>query len=243
MSPPSWISLSPPMPFHPSRSSQSTSLSSLGHAATSHQLSVLPMVMCMFQYCSFSLSHLLLPGWVHKSGLYVCDSVPGLQMGSLVPSFEIPHTHTHTHIYIYSYAVSIFLSLAYFTLCNRLLVHPAHQNWLKFAPFHGCVIFHWPPRWLSGKEILLTRQEMQIHPRIGRIYSRRKWQTAPVSLPGKSQGQRSLVGSRPWVTKSQIRLNDWACNIPLYWYSITNYIYHAVNYIHDIHFITRNCNF
>ena len=27
---------------------------------------------------------------------------------------------------------------------------------------------------------------------------RRKWQPAPVSLPGKSHGQRSLVGCSPW---------------------------------------------
>ena len=27
---------------------------------------------------------------------------------------------------------------------------------------------------------------------------RRKWQSTPVSLPGEFQGQRSLVGYRPW---------------------------------------------
>ena len=27
---------------------------------------------------------------------------------------------------------------------------------------------------------------------------RRKWQPIPVSLPGKSHGQRSLVGCNPW---------------------------------------------
>ena len=30
---------------------------------------------------------------------------------------------------------------------------------------------------------------------------RRKWQSAPVSLPGKSHGQRSLAGSSPWGGK------------------------------------------
>ena len=30
---------------------------------------------------------------------------------------------------------------------------------------------------------------------------RRKWQPTPVFLPGKSQGQRSLVGCNPWGTE------------------------------------------
>ena len=30
---------------------------------------------------------------------------------------------------------------------------------------------------------------------------RRKWQPAPVFLPGKSHGQRSLVGYSPWGHK------------------------------------------
>ena len=29
----------------------------------------------------------------------------------------------------------------------------------------------------------------------------RKWQPTPVFLPGESQGQRSLVGCRPWARK------------------------------------------
>ena len=32
----------------------------------------------------------------------------------------------------------------------------------------------------------------------GRIPWRRKWQSTPVLLPGKSHGQRSLVGYSPW---------------------------------------------
>ena len=33
------------------------------------------------------------------------------------------------------------------------------------------------------------------------ILWRRKWQPTPVALPGKSHGQRSLVGSSPWGRK------------------------------------------
>ena len=33
------------------------------------------------------------------------------------------------------------------------------------------------------------------------IHWRRKWQPTPVLLPGKSQGQRSVVGYSPWGCK------------------------------------------
>ena len=38
------------------------------------------------------------------------------------------------------------------------------------------------------------------------MHWRRKWQPTPVFLPGESQGQRSLVGCRLWVTQSWTRL-------------------------------------
>ena len=33
------------------------------------------------------------------------------------------------------------------------------------------------------------------------LYQEAKWQPTPVSLPGESHGQRSLVGYRPWGHK------------------------------------------
>ena len=36
---------------------------------------------------------------------------------------------------------------------------------------------------------------------LGRFPGRRKWQPTPVSLPGKSNGERSLVGCSPWGRK------------------------------------------
>ena len=38
-------------------------------------------------------------------------------------------------------------------------------------------------------------------PLVGKIPWRRKWQPTPVFLPGKSHGQRSLVGYSPWGRK------------------------------------------
>ena len=37
---------------------------------------------------------------------------------------------------------------------------------------------------------------------VGTIPWRRKWQPTPAFLPGKSHGQRDLVGYSPWVAKS-----------------------------------------
>ena len=70
MSHPSWISLSPPSPSHPSRLLQSSSLSSLIHTAHPHWLSNLHMVIkfpCYFRHTS----HPLLPP--HPPGPEVCS--------------------------------------------------------------------------------------------------------------------------------------------------------------------------
>ena len=44
-------------------------------------------------------------------------------------------------------------------------------------------------------------QETGFDPWVGRIPWRRKWQPTPVSLPGKSHGQRNLVDCSPWGRK------------------------------------------
>ena len=79
------------------------------------------------------------------------------------------------------------------------------------------------PWWLSGKEPTCQWRKPGFSPCIGKIPWRRKWQPTPVSLPGKSYGQRSLVGYSPWGHKESdtaerlsthahrwTRLSDWA---------------------------------
>ena len=56
------------------------------------------------------------------------------------------------------------------------------------------------PRWLSGKEST-CQCRCRFNPWVGKISWRRKWQSTPVFLPGKSHGQRSLVGYSPWSYK------------------------------------------
>ena len=57
------------------------------------------------------------------------------------------------------------------------------------------------PRWLSGKESTCqsrTHRRCGFDSWVGKIPWRRKWQPIPVFLPGKSHGQRSLVGYSLW---------------------------------------------
>ena len=56
-------------------------------------------------------------------------------------TFKISSAYFDT-INIHQYAVFVFLFLTYFTLCNRLQVHPPHQSWLRCIPFYRRVIFH-----------------------------------------------------------------------------------------------------
>ena len=48
---------------------------------------------------------------------------------------------------------------------------------------------------------LSTMWETGFEPWVGKILWRRKWQSIPVLLPGKSHGQRSLVDYSPWGRK------------------------------------------
>ena len=48
---------------------------------------------------------------------------------------------------------------------------------------------------------LPDKQEMQVQSLGGAIPWRRKWQPTLVFLPGKSHGQKSLMGYSPWGRK------------------------------------------
>ena len=58
------------------------------------------------------------------------------------------------------------------------------------------------PWWLSGKKLKnLLMQRLEFDHWVTKIPWRRKWQPAPVFLPGKSYGQRSLAGYSLWGNK------------------------------------------
>ena len=59
------------------------------------------------------------------------------------------------------------------------------------------------PWWLSGKESACNAGDAGLIP--GSISWKRKWQSPPLVLPGKSHGQRSLVGYSPRGCKESDR--------------------------------------
>ena len=83
--PPSWASLPPSTPSHPSRLFQSTSLSSLSHSSNFHWLSILHMVMCI------DIPHLYLSVSDHLNCFHVLAIVNRVVMNIVVHvSFWMP---------------------------------------------------------------------------------------------------------------------------------------------------------
>ena len=86
MCPPSGTSLPPPTSSHPSRLSQSPSLSSLSHAANSHWLSVLHMVVYMFPcYSLHSSPRIHLYVWLKRRKIQFCAQLKGIKLRHTSP--------------------------------------------------------------------------------------------------------------------------------------------------------------
>ena len=69
-----------------------------------------------------------------------------------------------------------------------------------------------PPRWFIGKESACQSRRCKRHvfdPWVGKVPWSRKWQPTPIFLPGKSLGQRSLVGYSPRGHKES-DMTEWA---------------------------------
>ena len=64
------------------------------------------------------------------------------------------------------------------------------------------------PWWLRQESVCLQCGRPGFDPWVGKIFWRRKWQPTPVLLPGKSHGQRSLVGYSPWSRKESDMTSD-----------------------------------
>ena len=94
------------------------------------------------------------------------------------------------------------------------------EDWITSPPPKKKNVAHVPiPRlWVDyflGGPVVKSACQRRRHrrhifdPSVGKIPWRRKWQPIPVFLPGKSHGQRSLVGYSPWDHK-RVR-HDWTC--------------------------------
>ena len=73
---------------------------------------------------------------------------------------------------------------------------------LKLSPFLTVHIWPFLYQWcLSDKEFTWQCKRFRFNPWVEEIPWRRKWQPTPAFLPGKSHGQRSLVGYSAWGHK------------------------------------------
>ena len=78
-----------------------------------------------------------------------------------------------------------------------------NSNQIFISPFPVPTIYNslGLPRWLRWLSVCLQCGRPGFDPWVRKIPWRRKWQSTPVLLPGKSHGQRSLVGYSPWGCK------------------------------------------
>ena len=73
------------------------------------------------------------------------------------------------------------------------------------------------PRWHNGKKSACQSRRWckrcGFNPCVGKILWSRKWQPAPVFLPGKFHGQRILVSYSPWDHKESDMIEQLSTNI------------------------------
>ena len=134
--PPSWPSVPPPPhnQSHPARPRQSTWLSSLLYAPTS-------CLLCIWQWSHVnpSLNSSRPPPHVHISSPYVFISMPA-----------------RLHIYMLRYDM-FFLFLTYFTLYEKLYIHPQDtENCINVSRNKTC-IFRW---WKSGRDFITPHLDL-----------------------------------------------------------------------------------
>ena len=86
-------------------------------------------------------------------------------------------------------------------------------------------------------------QETRFNPWVRKIPWRREWKPTPVFWPGKSHGQRSLVGYSPWSHK-ELDMTEWlihthSINIMTYLFQSTH-VYMVSNFSRSINIGTKN---
>ena len=83
-------------------------------------------------------------------------------------------------------------------ICTHItIILIRREKWNILCSMYQFKGFSW---WLSGKEPA-CKCRSGFKSWVKKIPWRRKWQPTPVFLPGKSHGQRRLVGHSPWGRK------------------------------------------
>jgi len=98
----------------------------------------------------------------------------------------------------------IYLNFLLFFLPPLYIIHFLPENRYSLAPPQ--IYIFGLPRWYTGKKKKSGCQcrkckRLGFDLWVGKIPWRRKWQLSLVFLPGKFDGQRSLVGYNPWGHK------------------------------------------
>ena len=101
-----------------------------------------------------------------------------------------------------------------FLLCRRLLVVPSRGSgwtalWGLFSKGTNPILYHLSFPGGSDGKLCLQYRRPGFDPWVGKIPWRKAWQPTPVFPPGKSHGQRSLMGYTPWSCRVG---HDWATN-------------------------------
>ena len=101
------------------------------------------------------------------------------------------------------------------------------------------------PWWHRGWSVCLQCRRPGFDPWVRKIRWRRKWQSTPVLLPGKSHGWRSLIGYSPWCRRVG---HDWATSLSLLISKTFSQIRKSVpkcnaNYISKFHIFLRHSAF
>ena len=86
-----------------------------------------------------------------------------------------------------------------------------HFTSLHFMEFSAFLSMGRLPWWLSNKEAACQCRRHRFDPWVRKILWTRKQQSTLVFLPGKSHGQRNLIGYSPWG--SQRVGHDWATSL------------------------------
>ena len=86
-------------------------------------------------------------------------------------------------------------------LCRPLLLLPPIPPSIRVFSNESTLRMRWPNSWSFSFSIIPSKEGLVFFDCTYRGCWRRQWHLTPVLLPGKSHGQRSLVGYSPWGCK------------------------------------------
>ena len=126
-----------------------------------------------------------------QSRVFRCRGVAMTQAGML----HLLYLFSQLQSFFLCDGVQSLLSISKLTTCSCLLCKWISELLIRVTILLGL------PRWLSGKESICQCRRPDFDPWVKKIPWRREWQPTPVSLFGKSRGQRRLEGCSPWGCK------------------------------------------